>query len=178
MVFRRNCEHGEPSAAAHFHAPAVAMSLCILIAIAVTVLATSMAEARPCIRYLSSGAHAYVETSRACIKKSHQRSARRHAHHGRHLERASGRPRAWCGWWMAQRHGLNDRSLWLAVNWARVGQRASGPARSVIGVMRHHVYEVLEVLGPGRVLAISGNDGGRVRIRARSTQGTFAWRRV
>jgi hypothetical protein len=32
------------------------------------------------------------------------------------------------------------------------------------------------VLGPGRVLAISGNDGHAVRTRPRSTKGVIAWR--
>lgn len=89
-----------------------------------------------------------------------------------------GRPRAWCGWWMAIRKGIHDRSLWVARNWARVGSPAAGPCVGCIGVMRHHVYEVVEVVGPGRVLAISGNDGHAVRTRVRSTAGTFAWRRV
>jgi hypothetical protein len=88
------------------------------------------------------------------------------------------RPRAWCGWWMALRKGLSDRRLWLAREWAHVGQPASGPAPGVIGVMRHHVYEVVQVVAPGRVLAISGNDGHRVRTRVRSTRGTIAWRHV
>lgn len=82
----------------------------------------------------------------------------------------------WCGWWMGVRHGLSDRALYVAAAWARVGQRASGPCVGCIGVMRHHVYEVVAVLGRGKVLAISGNDGGAVRTRVRSTSRTFAWR--
>ena len=90
----------------------------------------------------------------------------------------SARPRAWCGWFMALRKGIHDRRLWVAREWARVGRPASGPAPGVIGVMRHHVYEVIRVIGPGLVLAISGNDGRAVRTRVRSTRGTFAWRSV
>ena len=88
------------------------------------------------------------------------------------------RPRAWCGWWMALRKGIHERRLWVAREWAHVGRPAAGPAPGVIGVMRHHVYEVVRVVGPGRVLAISGNDGRAVRTRVRSTRGTFAWRYV
>ena len=90
------------------------------------------------------------------------------------------KPRAWCGWWMAHHKGIQDpklhRKLWLARNWAHVGRPAPGPARGVIGVTMHHVYEVIEVISSTQVLAISGNDGRRVRTRVRSTHGTIAWR--
>ncbi len=91
---------------------------------------------------------------------------------------SDGRPSAWCGWWLASHLGIHDRRLWLARNWASVGRAASGPAPGVIGVMSHHVFKVLAVLGQGRVLAISGNDGHAVRTRPRSTRGVFAWRQV
>lgn len=115
---------------------------------------------------------------------------KRHAHHHAHASKrmvADGRPAAcrvriggrlipWCGCWLAQQFGLHDPSLWLARNWARVGKPAPGPAKGVIGVKPHHVFKVLKVVAPGRVLAISGNDGGKVRVRVRSTQGVIAWR--
>lgn len=82
----------------------------------------------------------------------------------------------WCGWWMGVRKGLRDRGLYVARAWADVGRAAPGPAPGVIGVERHHVYEVVEVIRPGLVMAISGNDGGAVRTRPRSTGRTFAWR--
>ena len=62
----------------------------------------------------------------------------------------------------------------LARNWAHWGQRASGPAPGVIGVMPHHVFKVIQVPGPGTVLAISGNDSHAVRVRQRSTAGVIA----
>jgi len=64
----------------------------------------------------------------------------------------------------------------LARNWAHWGQPASGPAPGVIGVMPHHVFKVIQVLGRGTVLAISGNDDHAVRVRPRSTAGVIAWR--
>lgn len=84
----------------------------------------------------------------------------------------------WCGWYMGLRRGLRDRTLWIAQKWAHVGRPADGPAPRVIGVERHHVYEVIKVVGPGKVLAISGNDGGAVKVRVRSTARTIAWREL
>jgi hypothetical protein len=42
--------------------------------------------------------------------------------------------------------------------------------------MPHHVFKVVQVLGRGTVLAISGNDDHAVRVRPRSTAGVIAWR--
>jgi len=64
----------------------------------------------------------------------------------------------------------------LARNWAHWGHAASGPAPGIIGVMAHHVFKVISVIGPAQVLAISGNDSHAVRTRVRSTAGVFAWR--
>jgi hypothetical protein len=64
----------------------------------------------------------------------------------------------------------------LARNWAHWGRPAGGPAPGVVGVMAHHVFKVIQVLGNGTVLAISGNDGHAVRVRPRSTAGVIAWR--
>lgn len=90
---------------------------------------------------------------------------------------ADGRPSAWCGWEM--RHlvsGDPGPEYNLARNWTHWGQRADGPAPGVIGVMPHHVFKVIQVLGHGTVLAISGNDSHAVRVRPRSTAGVIAWR--
>ena len=90
---------------------------------------------------------------------------------------AGGRPSAWCGWEMRQLVGGNPGPEYnLARNWAHWGRAASGPAPGVIGVMPHHVFKVVQVLGHGTVLAISGNDGHAVRVRPRSTAGVIAWR--
>ena len=101
------------------------------------------------------------------------------AHHRYRHESSSwsdARPQEWCGWFMRQRLGVSDRAYNLAANWAHWGHAASGPAPGIIGVAMHHVFEVISVVGPGRVLAISGNDGNAVRTRERSTRGVIAWR--
>jgi hypothetical protein len=79
---------------------------------------------------------------------------------------------------MRQQLHVADRNGNRAIWWAGYGARASGPGKNTLGVMAHHVYLVLAVVGPGRVLAISGNDSGRVRTRVRTTRGTLAWRRI
>jgi hypothetical protein len=50
------------------------------------------------------------------------------------------------------------------------------PAPGVIGVIPHHVFKVVAVLGHGLVLAISGNDSHAVRVRPHPTAGIIAWR--
>jgi hypothetical protein len=82
----------------------------------------------------------------------------------------------WCGCWMAWHLGKNDRSLWLARNWARVGRAAQGPAAGVVVVWRHHVGIITGRDFKGRWIVKSGNDGRRVRERARSLAGAIAYR--
>lgn len=136
-----------------------ALSLAFLLAI------PSTAEAR---HHKQSDAH----------RQHHARSAH-HVHHVRHARYNDDRPSAWCGWFMARRiYGHDVRRLWLAANWAREGRAVGGPIEGAIGVAAHHVVQVLKVLGPGRILAISGNDSHAVRTRERSTRGIFAWRVV
>lgn len=90
---------------------------------------------------------------------------------------AGGRPAAWCGWEMRQLVGSDPGPQYnLARNWAHWGHTASGPAPGVVGVMAHHVFKVISVVGPGEVLAISGNDSHAVRTRVRSISGVIAWR--
>lgn len=87
------------------------------------------------------------------------------------------RPSAWCGWEMRRLVGSDPGPAYnLARNWTHWGQPVARPIPGAIGVMPHHVFKVLEVLGAGSVLAISGNDGHAVRIRPRSTAGVIAWR--
>lgn len=88
--------------------------------------------------------------------------------------RAGCPPRAWCGCWLARHLGINNRSLWLARNWASVGAPANKRA-GAIAVWRHHVGKVLDVAGD-RIRLLSGNDGGAVRDRWRSARGVIAWR--
>jgi uncharacterized protein (TIGR02594 family) len=89
---------------------------------------------------------------------------------------AEARPRAWCGWFMGQHLGKHDRSLWLARNWARVGSNAGGPAEGVVVVWPHHVGLITGRDAVGRWVVLSGNDGRRVRERARSLARVIAYR--
>ena len=82
----------------------------------------------------------------------------------------------WCGCYMRHLVGVADKAYNLARNWVHFGHPAYGPAPGVIGVMSHHVFKVVSVISPGRVIAISGNDGHAVRERERSTRGVIAWR--
>lgn len=109
----------------------------------------------------------------------------RHAHpwHRRAPAAATGRPEAcagipWCGCWLRLRLGLSDVRLNLARAWASVGAPARGPAPGVVAVWRHHVGLITGVLGDGRVMLLSGNDGNAVRERPRPTRGVIAYRRV
>jgi hypothetical protein len=111
------------------------------------------------------------------LRVAHQYGSSRYVEYGSSRRVADGRPAAWCGWEMRQLVGGNPGPEYnLARNWAHWGRPASGPAPGVIGVMPHHVFKVVQVLGRGTVLAISGNDGHAVRVRPRSTAGVIAWR--
>lgn len=100
--------------------------------------------------------------------------ARPRHHHHRHYARAADQPPEcagipWCGCWLRLRHGLSDRSLNVAWEWARRFTRTS-LRPGVIAVWRHHVGEVVAVEGD-RILLLSGNDGRAVRERWRSRRG-------
>jgi hypothetical protein len=92
-------------------------------------------------------------------------------------QRTSGRPSAWCGWWLGHHLGMPLRHLWLARNWASVGTPAHGPAPGVIVVWAHHVGIIVGRHASGWIVK-SGNDGNRVRERPRSVSGAIAFRRV
>jgi hypothetical protein len=85
------------------------------------------------------------------------------------------RPRAWCGWWLSRHLGISDRRLWLARNWAGVGQSAGGPRVGAVVVWRHHVGIITGQAG-GKWVVKSGNDGRAVRERPRSIAGAIAFR--
>jgi hypothetical protein len=92
-------------------------------------------------------------------------------------QRTSGRPSAWCGWWLGHHLGMPLRHLWLARNWAKVGSPAGGPAPGVVVVWRHHVG-IITGHSPRGWVVKSGNDGHAVRERPRSVSGAIAFRRV
>lgn len=81
------------------------------------------------------------------------------------------RPRRWCGWFMRQRHG-GGPEFNLAYNWRHRGSPAA-PHVGAIVVWPHHVGEIVGRAPSGLWIVLSGNDGGRVRERARSIRGAL-----
>ena len=89
------------------------------------------------------------------------------------------RPAEWCGWWMRVHLGGNlGPEFNEARKWLNVGRSISSPRPGALGVEPHHVFQVLQVVGPEQVLAISGNDHNAVRTRIRSTSRVIGWRDV
>src|SRR5436305_10356173 len=96
----------------------------LLLAAATVALSPAVAQAR--------GHHGARHVTRTAPHRLHAMLGDRHHHaaHGprsarRHrgsVAKAGGRPAAWCGWWLGNELGLRDRTLWLARNWASVGQ--------------------------------------------------------
>lgn len=72
----------------------------------------------------------------------------------------TGWSRQWCGRQMAMWAGGGSN---LAADWRHAG-RPSSPRPGAIGVMPHHVG-VVESVGPGYVILISGNHSGRPGAR-------------
>jgi hypothetical protein len=92
---------------------------------------------------------------------------------------SEGRPAEWCGWWMRQHLGGDfGPEFDVARNWLNVGRPLDQPRPGAIGVKAHHVFQVIEVVDQGHVLAISGNDHNAVRTRVRSTSDVIGWRDV
>ncbi len=79
------------------------------------------------------------------------------------------RPRKWCGWWMRTQLGGGPH-LNVAWNWSKYGS-PSGPQVGAVVVWRHHVGIITGRAANGKWIVKSGNDGGRVRERARSVKG-------
>lgn len=84
--------------------------------------------------------------------------------------RREGRPSQWCGWWMRTQLG-GGPEMNLAANWRRWGSHASGPQVGAVVVWSHHVGIITGQTAGGKWIVKSGNDGGRVRERARSVSG-------
>jgi hypothetical protein len=79
------------------------------------------------------------------------------------------RPGKWCGWWMRTQKG-GGAHLNVAWNWSKWGSPASPQVGAVV-VWRHHVGMIVGRAANGKWLVKSGNDGGKVRTRARSVAG-------
>ncbi len=89
------------------------------------------------------------------------------------------RPAEWCGWWMRQHFGGHyGPEFDVARNWLNAGRPLDGPRPGAIGVKAHHVFQVVQVIDAGHVLAISGNDHNAVRTRIRATSDVIGWREV
>jgi hypothetical protein len=150
--------------------------------------AASTAEAR---RYDGDRSYSGYSERSAGKRKAHYRKARRHHARGsrrggyRHARRyrgdgevasygshsAGARPGRWCGWYMRTRRGGGPEYN-LAWNWRKYGS-PSGPQVGAVVVWRHHVGEITGRAANGQWIVRSGNDGGRVRERARSVAGAI-----
>lgn len=102
---------------------------------------------------------------------------RRHRHYS-HRYAHSGRPAAWCGWYMRSQVGRDPGPGYnLARAWAHYGVSAGGPSVGAIVVWRHHVGTIVGHEN-GKWIVRSGNDGHAVRTRPRSLAGAIAFRRA
>lgn len=79
------------------------------------------------------------------------------------------RPRRWCGWWLRTQKGGGPEYN-VAWNWRKRGS-PSGPQVGAVVVWPHHVGIITGRAANGQWIVRSGNDGGRVRERARSVAG-------
>jgi hypothetical protein len=84
---------------------------------------------------------------------------------------AGPRPGRWCGWWMRTQRG-GGPEFNVAWNWRYYGSPAVAQIGAVV-IWRHHVGEITGQTADGRWIVRSGNDGGRVRERARSVAGAI-----
>lgn len=79
------------------------------------------------------------------------------------------RPSRWCGWWMRTQLG-GGPEFNVAWNWRNYGRPTHAQVGAVV-VWRHHVGIITGRTSNGRWIVKSGNDGNRVRERARSVKG-------
>jgi hypothetical protein len=164
---------------------------CLVATIATALLGGKLADARPSSQH--SGSECYLHGHRMYVPiglnypqqawVSWGISCRDSKPEG--IEGANGtagsreRPAEWCGWWMRQHLGGHYGPEYNAARtWLNIGRPLPGPRPGALGVMEHHVFQVIEVVGPDQVLAISGNDHNAVRTRIRSTAGVIGWRDV
>lgn len=125
----------------------------------------------------------YTRSVRKHHVKHYAKSRRRHARSGRHYRSrsayhgrrhyarrgAGGRPSKWCGWWMRTQLGGGPEYN-RAAHWRNYG-RPTAPRVGAVVVWPHHVGIITGRSANGRWIVKSGNDGGRVRERARSVAG-------
>ena len=122
-----------------------------------------------------------VFASSSAEARTHRHHHHRHYHHHHryHSHHAySGRPAAWCGWYMRRQVGRDPGPEYnRARAWAHYGASAGGPSVGAIVVWRHHVGEIVGREN-GQWIVRSGNDGHAVRTRPRSLALAIAFRRA
>jgi hypothetical protein len=121
----------------------------------------------------------YLDNKPAITKKHVKKVQHNKRVSAQHNTRASaqglgGRPGKWCGWWMRTQFG-GGAEYNLARNWAKRGS-PTGPSVGAVVVWPHHVGYIVGKASNGQWIVKSGNDGGRVRERARSVAGAIAFR--
>ena len=104
-------------------------------------------------------------------KRRKYRTASRSNYSSGSRYRVGPRPRKWCGWWMRTQKGGGPKYN-VAWNWRHYG-RPTSPQVGAVVVWRHHVGIIVGRAANGRWIVKSGNDGGRVRTRARSVKGAI-----
>ncbi len=127
------------------------------------------AQARP---YDGSGWDNFSHESASGAKPRRAKALRAYRTTYREQTASSGvgrRPGRWCGWWMRTQKG-GGAHLNLAANWRRWGSASSAQVGAVV-VWSHHVGIITGRASNGQWIVKSGNDGGRVRERARSVSG-------
>ncbi|MGQ0455926.1 MAG: hypothetical protein ACT4OU_02565 [Hyphomicrobium sp.] len=144
---------------------------------AVASLAAPQASARPFYEETGYGVDSWGSTQRVAGRQ-HRREGRAYSgsRNNSYYRTASanrglgGRPRRWCGWWMRTQKG-GGPEFNVAANWRRWGSPAGGPMVGAVVVWAHHVGMITGRAANGQWIVKSGNDGGRVRERARSVAG-------
>jgi hypothetical protein len=108
--------------------------------------------------------------------RSHHHYRHHHYAGGGHHYSGTGRPYAWCGWFMRGQVGSDPGPSYnLARSWAHFGSNAGGPSVGAIVVWPHHVGKIVGQEN-GQWIVQSGNDGHTVRTRPRSLAGAIAFR--
>lgn len=154
-------------------------------ALALFALAGSMsANARPYYEETGYGVESWGSSNRGVERQRYSNrrygrnsrygSARRYASRtsyssGGGRYGAGPRPGRWCGWWMRTQLG-GGPEFNLARNWRKWG-RPAGPQVGAVVVWNSHVGMITGRTASGQWIVKSGNDGGRVRERARSVAG-------
>lgn len=87
----------------------------------------------------------------------------------------------WCGCALAMKlFGEPRKDLWAAREWLKLGHPIRNPIPGAIAVYARgkggHVGIVTAVTGPHKIVLWSGNDGGEIRERERSTGGIIGYR--